>query len=258
MNIPNLTNSTVNSNNATDTKGETPFEINVTEKEQFPNMMESALLTLNEVSEKISELLTPVYKDFIGCQIVPVPQGFGYDCRLYFQTPSADNESIAYAFTNYSANSNGTTSSGSAIMQQIKSIESRATQKIYQLTDEGKKGLSKFFLKNFRKNLGAGKYGEANWNNVFFEQAGPYNNGVYAVLVGLDVDTFIKEIYGTKDKSGHTYQYMMTPVRPLTGNASINSDWLVSIQRIAVDEIQKVYNKSGMVAVNQIPMNRAR
>ena len=208
-------------------------------------------MSLNDLSIKVSELMSAAYKDFVGCNIQPYAQGVGFDTRLYFSdAATGGNEGETFAFE---SNSN-TVSSGSGLLSTLNVISQRTSATVYKITADGKKGLSKFIYNNMLD-----RDGNMLVNRCVGEEKVPnYGRTVtYATVYNVDLYKLLGEIYGTKDSNGSYLQYLVSLVRPESQAYGIpnGTNWLISLQRISMKELQKLGEKTGMmVSTNVIPM----
>lgn len=240
-------NATVQKTDESGTKEE-PFRIAIEEHMDFPNLLRGGLLTTFELMQYISEILTPAYKDYAGCHVIPISGKF--DIRLFFKTPSVDNKAATSAFTL------ADNRPGNNLIDRVSHLGNRGSNRTYEITKHGKQGLAEFFYAE-EKNI--------NWNMVISEEADrqvtlPVNVApqVYAVVSGLDINSIMRKIYGNKI-DGEDVQYSVTPHKIIgigqqnsaTPNAMQN--WLLSVQAIALKELDKaqravgIYYESGSI-----------
>jgi hypothetical protein len=243
-------------NNALEKEKEDKFTISVTQPADFPSLLKGAVITSKELMDKVSELFSAAYKDFMGCYLTPRPNGMGFDIKLYFALPvSVDNEGASYAFDLLSS-----PSPKKGIFGTLQSIEKRTSQRIYTITQHGREGLEDFLL------IAPGR--KPDWKQYLFEetQQSNINGGVYAVVTNLDINKILAAIYGQKENDEYL-QYLLTPIRPLYPNqayqasplgmnqAQVSGDWLLSLQRMSMKELNNLSRKVGISQTNGIPMN---
>lgn len=245
MNNPNLTGSAPVSTETEEKKGK--FSIKVTDPEKFPNLLEGSILSLTDIMEKVSELFSSVYRDFAGCFITPLPNGAGFDTKLYFKetSPATDKDVYAFAKKDYNA-------SGMSVQQAYSVLASRAKQKVYEVTQDGKDGLAKFISNQFKD----GK-GDVKWKSIINEETqNGVNSTTFAVVTGIDIYRVLSEIYGNKSPEGAYYQYMLNITRPISQTPGIvgSVNWLVSLQRIETSKLEELCRKVGMISSQGIPM----
>lgn len=243
----------VNANNST--KEVDKLTIRIKKHAEYPTLMKGGVISSYELMEQISELFS-IYDDFYSCYVTPRTVGYGFDVSLYFTEPQVSyhkkDEDILRAFINKGAeekNRDGKVS----IINTLNSLERRNTSRMYNLTDDGYEGLIDFFT------LPKGKDRKEHLNPFIKEvnQNANINNGVFAVVTGLDINKILAAIYGNTE-NGEYVQYQLTPIRPLgqinpmSPNAAM--DWILSIQRIGMKELNKVTRKVGLVQNNGIPM----
>lgn len=231
--------------NSTDTKQEDKFTIAVTTPADFPNLIKGGLITSTDLMEKISELFSAAFKDYVGCYLSPRVNGGGFDLKLYFCAPSVDNSGATYAFDLTGANQK---QSKPGLIAGLVTLERRSSQRLYTLTQNGREGLEDFLL--------IPRGAKPDWTKFVFEemQNSNINQGVYATVIGLDVIKVIAAIYGVKEDDQYL-QYQLTPVRPLSQNGPAASlDWILQIQRLGMKELDRVSRKVGMIQNGGIPM----
>lgn len=222
------------------------FAITVPVPAEFPNLIEANLITSTELMEKISELFSAAYKDFVGCFLSPRVNGGGFDLKLYFCAPAVDNNGATYAFELTGATQRQQSKTG--LIAGLVTLEKRSSQRLYSLTQHGREGLEDFLL--------LPKNAKPDWNKFAQEemQNSNINQGVYATVIGLDVIKVIAAIYGEK-KDGQYLQYQLTPIRPVNQNGPASSlDWIIQIQRLGMKELDRVSRRVGMVQNGGIPM----
>lgn len=222
------------------------FTITVTETADFPNLIKGGLITSYELMEKVSEFFSAAYKDFTGCFITPRSNGQGFDTKLYFGAPATDNAGATYAFE---LNGNQRHQQKSGLIAGLTSIERRSSQKIYTMTQHGREGLVDFL------SIPRGK--QPDWKQFISEemQNSNINAGIYALVSGIDIIKILATIYGEKE-DGDYLQYQLTPIRPLSQNNAIGAalDWILSIQRLGMKELNSISRKVGIVQSGGIPM----
>lgn len=230
-------------NNTATKKDSEKFKIKVSQPVKYPSLIKGGLVTSYELMDHVSSLFTIAYKDFAGCYISPRVNGIGFDVKLYFTAPNRENDGAVFAFEKH----DNRTDRPKGIIAGLTSLEKRRSQQIYTLTDHGYEGLINFFPKGTKLN-----------KHIFEEQQNSnINSGVYAVVVGLDINRILSTIYGEKE-NGEYLQYQLSPVRPLAqinpNNPSAAMDWILSIQRISMDELDRIGSKVGLVQTSGIPM----
>lgn len=250
------------SSNASNKEGKREKAVlNIKEYEKFPNLVDCAYVNLVDVMESVSKLFSGIFKDFSGCMIKPYPQGPGFNVELYFSMPvdaAILNSGLPSAFEPITLNPQ--TKNNSPILTAYENMNIRANKKIYNITDDGRDLLSEFFPNNLRKRQQDG-FGEPDWNKWTAEVPADnsFNASIYAIVRGLDLHRILSKIYGEKDENGQYYQYQVLPIKPIASNPMFaptqsNIDWLVSIQRLGMKELDKLARKAGLINSNGIPM----
>lgn len=224
------------------------FTIKVQEPTPFPDLLKGGVITSRELMDKISDLFSAAYKDYQGCVVFPRANGIGYDVKLYFSTPSVDNDGASYAFELTNDPMRQQKSRG--IISGLASIEKRASQRMFRLTQHGEEGLIDFF--SFDRNK------KFDMNQFIFEESqnSNINSGVFAVVTNLDINKLLAAIYGSEE-NGERLQYQLTTVRAAEQNpylppASMN--WILYVNRLSVKELNKMANKMGIIQTNGIYM----
>lgn len=254
MNIPNITGNVPENTTQENDELREKFNIKVDEVEEFPAVTESSIMSLYKIMEKVSELFSAAYKDYAGCYITPIPNGVGFDVRLFFKhvdVPQGLSEEEkkkfvkAFQIKNYDANNMG-------ITQAYGIISSRNQQRVYEMTQQGMDGLEKF-VHNSSKN----KNGKVNWKDIVGEQTqNGINSTTFAVVTGLDIYKILSEIYGHKTPSGAYYQYLLNVNRPIGQNVGYSGgvNWLVTLQRMEMDKFNDLCKEVGIISTNGIAM----
>lgn len=228
------------------------FDVKIDTREEFPNFIDSGLISTRKLMETISDAFSQLLTDYVGCFITPYPNGGGFDVRLYFtntgQDVTDDDGKLVRAKAFKDAPADGK-SSGSKTLDTLNTIINMPKKKLYYISDAGKEFLSRFMVGGDPKNPN-----KVNWNNFVTEvtEHRGFNNCVYAVVFGLDLYRILSFIYGNKDENGEFYTYSVNIARQIDA-----MNYLLFINRVSNTKVNELSNELGYINRDAIPMVRA-
>lgn len=193
-------------------------------------------------SMRLAELFGKFFKSFLadyeGCFIMPRPGTIDrnethIELAVYLTNKPASEDSNKIKTLSPMGQINPKTATTS---ERIFSINSRARQKLYSVSDDS----AKIF-----ESLSANSNVKWDVNKMVIEQVDPANrNMVYVKVIGLDPVKILKKIYGSKVE-GEEYEYRIAPIKMIGPN-----NYLLRVERLNENNMKKLAEELGFVQPN--------
>lgn len=246
-----------NNNNQPQQPQREPLRIEVESPIPFDGELRSKMTTTVELSKNINNLFK-IFHDFEGSIVVPDMYG-QLQVMLYFK----DKGNIAVGpdqvrcIEPVGMNNNR---SGIGMFSQIQNLQTRYSQKKYQLTQDAKDIFSEFI------NVRPGS--KINWNQFvkeITEQTGYYSTSITVEVAGIDILKLIRKIYGshvtgTNGKDKARLDYNINLIKPFgidMNSGAMSTNYLIAIQQLNSKEVEKLAQEMGLVpSCGTIPMIR--
>lgn len=242
--MANKSNTTANAENTKEL-----LSIRIDEPEKFCNTLETEYITSKKLADKINALFSTVFSDYYGCVVAPNPNfPTAIDLTLYFRPSEVISSDGKYpAFTTIGSNDKNSTS----LIDRLNSIDSRfRDSKAFKMTQEAAELLHEFYQAGGKLKADPKDYERNKLVGEVTETRG-YNRFIMDSVIGIDINRVITKIYGSKNESGESVEYMVTPVRPIgnvsLGNSAQSMNWILSIARVSKPQIDKISSELGLL-----------
>ena len=226
--------------------------LRIDEHAEFVGLVDTIFMDTTEICTRIGDVFSGVFHDWYGSRI-DIGQNREIITSLFFaeqpqNVPNIENKLLAIERI---ASKKDTDS----VIRTINSFIGGGNSKRYQLTQDGKDILESVIPLRAKNNKG-----KVEWQNLTSEEVihNPMNYAgqsqiVYRVII--DLNRFIRLLYGTKDDNGTEYQYMVNlgnPINPVTtfDGKLIGNSWQVFIARLNGKATNEILKKYGFGASN--------
>jgi hypothetical protein len=230
------------------------LEINVDQHLKFGAISDMAYMSSVEFCELVSKAFKRIFVDFEGCRLVPIPSTNQLQMQFYFNHKELPVTEGMYRACTKDGKTEAANSTLAAIRRRdhLLNVGDR-----YFLTDDGKSGLKKFF---FDGQTVFEKDGSVKWQKIVAEVSDPatgfMSNPIPQQLTQVSFIDPVKIamlLFGDVDDDGVNWVYNITPKRsmPMMGmGGNNNGSYILSIERISVDQTKKLAATYGLVFTN--------
>lgn len=250
-------------NQNTSTNTESALEINVEQHLKFNAISDVQYINSTEFCELVSNLFKGIYSDYEGCRLVLIPQTNQIQLQLFFNHREVVPEDGKFK----AISRDGKVTAANPTLAAIRRRDHLLNEgDRYYLTPDGKSGLVKFLFDGptvFEKN------GDVKWNRVVAEVSDSSNQYMSQQLPQqltqisfIDPVKVAATLYGLTDDDGEQWVYNITvkrsiaAVNPYPYAANNNSNLILSIERISVEQTKKLAAQYGLVFTNGLGIVR--
>lgn len=226
------------------------LSLRIDEHAEFVGLLDTIFTDTTEICTQIGSVFSGVFHDWYGSRI-DIGQNREIITSLFFAengSPNIENKPCAIERI-------ASKKDADSMIRTINSYIGGNNSRRYQLTQDGKDILEAVIPLRAKNNKG-----KVEWQNLTSEEAvqNPMNytgqnQVVYRTII--DLNRFIRLLYGTKDENGTEYQYMVNlgnPINPVTSfdGKLIGNAWQVFIMRLNGKTANDIFKKYGFGATN--------
>lgn len=234
------------------------LDIGVAQNLVFPAISDTAYMNSVEFCELASNLFKSIFVDYEGCRLVPVANSNQLQMQLFFNhKEQAVPDGMFKACTK-----DGKREATNQILADIRHRDRMlASGDRYYLTEDGKAGLRKFFFDG----------------STVFEKDGKIKDRVLAEVTDsasqlmaqpipqqftqvsfIDPVKIATMLFGQQDEDGQTWIYNVIVKRsmPVVGYNAANTNFVLGIERISVEQTKKLAAAYGLVFTNGLGIVR--
>lgn len=233
---------TVTENKEVEKKRE-PFTIDIEDKIEFSLSSTSKIdfRTTNEICLLTNEIFKNAYDDFEGSTFEINPYDNSMSISLYFnhRDYNTNDEDTVVAFTRDIEDEKYQNKTLSRVKRQNRIYREGINH--YNITRDGREGLSKFILPMFKN----ARDGKVNWNKCVMDVAQPNNTQItLSKVLGIDPCKIFEMVYGSK-KGEVNYTYSMFINRSVPAGG-----YLMTIMQIDSVQLDRALRKAGITNPN--------
>ena len=246
--------------NTTNNKPET-LDIQIEQHLKFNSIADICYMSSVEFCELVSAAFKQIFSDWDGCKMVPVPnsnQG-QLQMQFFFNHREGDAPEGMYKACSRDTNVQAKSDTLAAIRRRDYYMSNGDR---FHLTEDGKSALAKFFFDGATVFNRDGSIKENSVTSEVHDGAGdfmstsiPQQLTMVSFIDPIKVATFL---FGSKDDNGDGWVYNITPKRSMnTGYyGTNNANYVLSIERISVEQTKKLAASYGLVFTNGLGIVR--
>lgn len=225
------------------------FSINVKKHAEFPDSAKTGFLTSTEFCKLTSELFKATFADYEGCIFETTENNCPTTLSLVFNHGQYDEDAIV------ACERPGGKSVGSSIIDRTRTRDQQLREgDRYYLTEDGKDVVTSLLIPRFYNN------GKPDWKKIVgdFVERNPYNQynqfgqrpPQQTRVAYIDLNRVCSLLFGSKlDGEPVEYSVAVTQMPYYQMMPGMTNNYLLSITRVSVKEMTKMYEKLGFGSV---------